>query len=622
MKTFKKGMNMLSYNFSSILLFEVIYKLISAVILVPALYASINISIKLAGINFLSIRTLKKYVFAPTTYIALLVMMIILAVYFLINLSAIVYAMEASHRGIKINALHILVKATVNALRLIRPKNLLVMVDVLLALPLIYSSIVFSSIFELKVPTFFYDFIEKNKQSFIMICVAYLLMCILAMFKTLTINFYGIYRTDYKTSAKLSRETIKKHFIKIIGGVIVYNIIIALVMIILEGLMASGFAFVFSRILSYKRMRFMFSSAVNILILAVYMLFVIISTPLIYSYICACFYDIEGDPFYDEYRKYKVSREEKYRKRIKRDGLYNKYVVRNKARNRITTIVIILACLVINGVYIYLSVSNKISLNVAYTNGAYVCAHRGDSHNAPENTMSAFRLAVENQADSIEFDVRQTKDGEYVVIHDESLKRTTDVDKKVGEVTLEYIESLDAGSNFSEEYAGEKIPTLREVLEYCKEEDMPLNVELKPANTDREDYVQGIINLLEEYDYLKHCVVACSDYGTLKKVKEINPDIKTVYIMYVAYGDIGDMEYADIFSIQHSFITMRLVRNVHKYGKKIYAWTVDRENLISDLLLLDVDVIVTNNPYKTKDIIYNANDSILSDWFRRMLKEY
>ena len=92
--------------------------------------------------------------------------------------------------------------------------------------------------------------------------------------------------------------------------------------------------------------------------------------------------------------------------------------------------------------------------------------------------------------------------------------------------------------------------------------------------------------------------------------------------MYVAYGDIGDMEYADIFSIQHSFITMRLVRNVHKYGKKIYAWTVDRENLISDLLLLDVDVIVTNNPYKTKDIIYNANDSILSDWFRRMLKEY
>ena len=622
MKTFKKGLNMLSYNFSSVILFEVIYKLISAVILVPALYASINMSIKLAGINFLSVRTLKKYLFSPTTYVAILIMLIILAVYFLINISAIVYAMEASHRKIKINALHILVKATVNALRLLRPKNLLVMVDVIFVLPLVYASIIFSSIYELKVPTLFYDFIEKNRQSFIMICIAYLLMCILAMFKLLTINFYGIYRTDYKTSADLSRKTIKKHFIKIIGGVIVFNIIIALVMILLEGLMASGFAFVFSRILSYKRMRFMFSSAVNILILAVYMLFVVISTPLIYSYICACFYDIEGDPFYDEYRKYKTIREDKYRKKIKKDGLYNKYVVRNKMRNRIATIAIIIACIVINGVYVHLSVSNKISLNVAYANGAYVCAHRGDSHNAPENTMSAFRLAVENQADSIELDVRQTKDGEYIVIHDESLKRTTGVDKKVGEVTLEYIESLDAGSKFSEEFAGEKIPTLREALEYCKGEDIPLNVELKPANTDKEDYVQGIVDLLEEYDYLNDCVVACSDYGVLKKVKEINPDIKTVYIMYVAYGDIGDMKYADVFSVQHSFITMRLVRNVHKYGKKIYAWTVDRESRISDLILLDVDVIVTNNPYKTKDIIYNANDSFLSDWFRRMLKEY
>ena len=212
MKTFKKGLNMLSYNFSSIILFEVIYKLISAVILVPALYASINMSIKLAGINFLSIRTLKKYLFSPTTYVAILIMLVILAVYFLINISAIVYAMEASHREIKINALHILVKATVNALRLLRPKNLLVMLDVIFVLPLVYASIIFSSIYELKVPTLFYDFIEKNRQSFIMICIAYLLMCILAMFKLLTINFYGIYRTDYKTSADLSRKTIKKHY--------------------------------------------------------------------------------------------------------------------------------------------------------------------------------------------------------------------------------------------------------------------------------------------------------------------------------------------------------------------------------------------------------------------------
>ncbi|MBQ9232820.1 MAG: glycerophosphoryl diester phosphodiesterase membrane domain-containing protein [Lachnospiraceae bacterium] len=622
MKTWKRSFRMLSYNFSSVILFEVIYKLLSAAVLVPALYATINYSIKLAGINFLSFRTIKKYLMAPTTYVAVLIILVITSIYFLINISGIVYAMEASHRQIKINALQLLVKAIVNAIRLLKFKNLLVMVDVLLILPLVYSSIIFSSIFELKFPGYFYDLIERYKTSFIMICVAYLLLCIISMFKLLTINFYGIYRTDYKNSAKLSRETIKKHFIKIIGGMIIYNIIIAFIMIALEGIMASGFVFVLSKIISYKRMRFLFSSFVNAVILIIYMIFVILSTPLIYSYICSCFYDIEGDPYYDEYRRFKRRREEKYRKRIRKDGLYSSFIVKNKKKNKTATIVIIVTCLLINSLYIYLSMSNKISLNVAHANSAEVTAHRGDSHNAPENTMSAFRLAVENQADAIEFDVRQTKDGEYVVIHDENLKRTTGVDKKVGEVTLDYIKTLDAGSTFSEEYAGEQIPTLREALEYFKEEKIFVNVELKPANTDKADYVKGIIDLLDEYDYLDDCVVASSDYDSLKEVKEINPDIETVYIMYVAYGNIGDMEYVDAFSIQNSFITMRLVRNVHKNGKKIYAWTVDRESRIMDLILLDVDVIITNNPYKTKDIIYNANDSLLSDFFRRLLKEY
>ena len=330
MKTWKRSFKMLSYNFSSVILFEVIYKLLSAAVLVPALYATINYSIKLAGINFLSFRTIKKYLMAPTTYVAVLIVLVLLSIYFLVNISGIVYAMEASHRKIKINALQLLVKAIVNALRLLRFKNLLVMADVLLILPLVYSSIIFSSIFELKFPEYFYNLIERYKTSFIMICIAYLLLCIISMFKLLTINFYGIYRTDYKTSAKLSRETVKKHFVKIIGGMILYNIIIAVIMIFLEGIMASGFALVLSKIISYKRMRFLFSSFVNAAILIIYMIFVIISTPLIYSYICSCFYDIEGDPFYDEYRRFKRRREEKYRKRIKKDGLYSSFVVKNK----------------------------------------------------------------------------------------------------------------------------------------------------------------------------------------------------------------------------------------------------------------------------------------------------
>ncbi|MBQ8924603.1 MAG: glycerophosphoryl diester phosphodiesterase membrane domain-containing protein [Lachnospiraceae bacterium] len=606
MKTFKKSFEMFKYNFPSILLFEVMYKLLAAVILVPLLYGIINYSIELSGVKFLSLGRLRRYLMAPTTYVALLLIIILVLIYFLINMSAVIYAMDASHRQVKTNALQIMLRGFVNGLRLLRPGNFLTAIDVFFVIPWIYSAVIISSILELKFPDYFYVFISEYKYSFIMICVAYFLLCILATSRIFLLNYYVVYRASHKKSIELSRKTVKKHFIKIIGGVILYNLFLAFTMILLEGLIAGGFAAVMSKFIAYKRMRFIFGTVINIVILVVYKGLVTVSTPFIFSYICTCFYQNE------EYQKIYYVKEniEKY------------YDAKYKKKNKRISVVIILISILINGVYVYLNVNNYVSLNVAHPNRVEVTAHRGDSRNAPENTMAAFRLAVENQADSIELDVRQTKDGEYIVIHDENLIRTTGINEKVGNVNLEYIKSLDAGILFSEEYVGERIPTLREVLEFAVEEDIFLNIELKPANTDKDDYVEGIIEMLEEYNYLDNCVIASSNYDALKKVKEINPDIFTVYIMYVAYGDIGDMEYVDAFSIQHSFISARLVRNIHKNGKEIYAWTVDAESRIRDLLFLDVDVIITNNPYKTKDIIYNANDSLLSDFFRRLLKEY
>ncbi|MBQ9608559.1 MAG: glycerophosphoryl diester phosphodiesterase membrane domain-containing protein [Lachnospiraceae bacterium] len=606
MKTFKKSFDMFKYNFPSILLFEVMYKLLSAVILIPSLYTIINFSVKLSGVRFLSLSRLKRYLMAPTTYIAWIIIILLVLMYFLINMSAIIYAMDASHRKVKTNALQILLRGVVNGLRLLKPKNFLTVIDVLFVIPWIYSAVIISSILELKFPDYFYVFISSYKSSFIMVCVAYFLLCILATSRIFLLNYYVVYRASHKKSIELSRRTVKKHFIKIIGGIILYNLFLAFAMILLEGLIAGGFAAIMSKILAYKQMRFIFGTVVNIVILIIYMVLVTVSTPFIFSYICTCFYQNE------EY-------EEIYYVKEKTDKYYD---AKYKKKNKKISAVIILISILINGVYVYLNVKNYVSLNVAHPNRVDVTAHRGDSRNAPENTMASFRLAVENQADSIELDVRQTKDGEYIVIHDENLKRTTGVNNIVGNVDLEYIKSLDAGSFFSEEYEGEQIPTLREALEFAVAEDVFLNIELKPADTDRDDYVEGIISMLEEFDYFDNCVIASSDYDTLKKVKEINSDLFTVYILYAAYGEIGDMENVDAFSIQHSFVSARLVRDIHKNGKKIYAWTVDKESKIKDLLFLDVDVIITNDPYTTKEIVYNANDSLLSDWFRRLVKEY
>ena len=245
----------------------------------------------------------------------------------------------------------------------------------------------------------------------------------------------------------------------------------------------------------------------------------------------------------------------------------------------------------------------------------------GDSKNAPENTMSAFVLAVENGADMIELDVRQTADGEFIIMHDESLSRTTNSDENVGEVTLEYIETLDAGSWFSEEYKGEKVPTLREVMEFAKENDVFLNIELKPADTDRDD-VDGILQIREEYEYKDMCTLGSSKYSLLKEVKEKNPDIYTLYIMYMAFGNVGNMSHIDGFSIKYTYISYDMVENIHEHKKKVYAWTVNNDEVIKKLLLYDVDGIITDNPYETKDTIYNANNGLVIDLLQRFVENF
>ena len=113
-----------------------------------------------------------------------------------------------------------------------------------------------------------------------------------------------------------------------------------------------------------------------------------------------------------------------------------------------------------------------------------LAAHRGDKFNCPENTMAAFRKAVECGVDMIETDIRETSDGELVLIHDRSALRTAGVDRNIDEMTLDEVRALDAGSIFSEKYRGEKIPTVKEFIAFIKETQVLVNWELKVYPTD------------------------------------------------------------------------------------------------------------------------------------------
>lgn len=615
MELFRKKAPLFRRNTLSIFVYEIIYKLIVFAVITPFSYACINYAIKLSGIGFLTQKTFKKFLLSPSTYAIAVVMLAVLAIIFLVHISSLVYAMEAVYREERTNAVTMLFKGVANALRVLRPRNFGMIIYTILIFPFVGSVMVFGYLFNAKIPEFIISFIRHHHMFFAGALVVYLILCVFASRKLFAINYFTLYKLDRRQAMQASKRISKRHIARLVLGLLLLNVMLIVIIVLFERTFVSLIVHFLKRHVSAKRLQFVLSIAVQFIFMLLYIVVSMVGIPTIYSYICHRFYVWDGTPITEE------EREERRKKNKSRETKSKLSPEKREKLNRFTTCIVVIISILLNILYIKLAMDKKLNLNVYRPNRVSVTAHRGDSKNAPENTMAAFRLAVENQADCVELDVRQTRDGKYIIMHDASLKRTTGLNRKVGEVNYAYIEQLEAGSWFSEEYAGEPIPTLEEVLAFAVENDVKLNIELKPAHTDQ-DYEAGILQLIEDYDCADQCVIASSDYSALQNVKILNPDIQTAYIVHVAFGEINELEYADAISIRHTFVNANMVKSLHRQGKDIYAWTVNSEKTIKNLMFMDVDCIITDNPYRTKDIIYNANDTLISDWLGQIIDEY
>ena len=175
-----------------------------------------------------------------------------------------------------------------------------------------------------------------------------------------------------------------------------------------------------------------------------------------------------------------------------------------------------------------------------------ITAHRGASHGAPENTMAAVELAIAEQADYVEIDVRMTADGVPVLMHDRALFRTTGVVNEIADVTFEEISSYDAGIRYAEEFEGEKVPGLQEILEEYGRK-IKFNIELKDGKNP--ELVRSVVDLIEGYGLEERCAVTSDSYIQLETVKKCNGKIKTGYVLSRVYGEIYRCDAADFFSI-------------------------------------------------------------------------
>ncbi|MER5935426.1 glycerophosphodiester phosphodiesterase family protein [Streptomyces sp. NPDC002054] len=250
-------------------------------------------------------------------------------------------------------------------------------------------------------------------------------------------------------------------------------------------------------------------------------------------------------------------------------------------------------------------------------------AHRGASAYAPENTLAAVDLAEDLGVDWVENDVQRTKDGELVVIHDDTLSRTTDVktrypDRKpwrVADFTAAEIAGLDAGSWFGPQFAGARVPTLRQYLDRVRFNQQKLLLEIKKPEL-YPGIEQDTLRVLEEAGWLgeqqveNRLVVQSFSVDCVRMVHSLHPDLITAFLGTPAAEDLPVYaEFADRINPWHTTITAEWVaavhalRGVHGRTLEVDTWIVDDPAVARKVQEMGVDGIITNAPDVVREAV-------------------
>jgi glycerophosphoryl diester phosphodiesterase len=222
-----------------------------------------------------------------------------------------------------------------------------------------------------------------------------------------------------------------------------------------------------------------------------------------------------------------------------------------------------------------------------------VTAHRGHSVAAPENTLSAVRKAIECGADYAEVDVHLTADGVVVLLHDRDLMRVAGDPRRLENLTYDEVRKLDVGSWFDPSFAGERVPTLAEVIELARGR-IKLNIELKFFGPDRR-LAREAARVVREQDFESDCLVTSFAHDALVEVKQHNPRLRSGLIIAHALGDVSRLE-VDAFSIRADFLSDDILRAARRHGREVHVWTVNDPRQMSRLIKRGVDNLITNEP--------------------------
>lgn len=587
-------------NIKPMMEFVLLFKVLTVFFALPIFLWGFKNILAITGYQYITNDNILSFILNPLTLMLILVLLILITIYSTFEIGTNIILLDASKQNKKITLKSAVKVSIAKSLKIYNPKNWGILILVLFLIPFLNIGLSSGVISSIKIPEFILDTIVNNKILLLMLVILIVFFTTILLRWIYSLHYFFIEERSFKECCKKSKRLGEKQHIKDFIKILYPQI---LLLIIFVAFISMGIVMIF--LINKLLQSLIMTDIVLILILGTLFIFYALNIPIGYACVSALFYK------HIEEKNYELI----HVKFSEKENIESVNIWKHSTILIIVLGVIGLVCLTYNGV------NGNYNFNIENIKQMEVTAHRGASVKYPENTMAAFKGAKELGADWVELDVQQTKDGYIIVSHDSNFERVTGENLNVWETTLDDIQKLDAGLFKGEEFKGEKIPLLEDVIKWAKDNKIKLNIELKPTGNEKE-FEKSVIKIINENDFKKDCVLTSLDYEVLKNIKKEDNTIQTVYVMFVAVGDITQLEYANDFSIEASSIDEEMVNYIHNKGKKVYAWTIDTDENINKMIDFNVDNIITNDVVLGKELIAENRNSDMLNQFIKFIKYF
>ncbi len=574
-----------------------IYKALSYLLFQPLLRLIWNIGLHFAPVNYITSTNLRDLYHSPSIIAALLLIGILIGFWCLFGMTIMIQCLDFCKREVSFNGRKIFKAAFLSMHHVLLPRNWPMLVFCAFVIPFSNVAMMSNLISSITLPEYIMESIDDSLTLSSIFTIFSLLALYLVIRLLFCVHYFVLEHQSFKDAARSSFSLQKGHIFRDFIRLIIWKIRVA----IKYGLYFILFylvIFVLYGLLSQRSSQTM---------VAFYGVSNIVMKPF-FSYLMDSILSLSQIAFISFLYYYYLS-----------DGLFASQLqnIREKrsiygSRKPFFVMLASMTALIIllTAVLSILPVTQTL-LSYYMDNQAEITAHRGYSAVAPENTLPAFQAAIDSGiVDYAELDVQLTKDGVVMLTHDTNLSRCTGMNANIYDLTYEEVRSLDAGSFFSSEFAGTQIPTLDEVIKLCKGK-IKLNIEIK-SNSHTPELEAKTVQIIEDNHFEQECVITSLSYESLCKVKQANPDLRTGLILAIGVGNFYDLENVDFFSVESTFVTQRVVNELHLRNKEIHVWTVDTTENAEKMADRGVDNIITGDPPLIHSVLTEHEDSLQS----------